>query len=343
MQRTQTTIEPINDKFAWGSSEMGKIMFISHGKRDGFGNATKICKKAKKQLSDWTRTAHAKRRIASLAKTLGVADEDLIYVPNCGNATRGTYVHPMLLILIAEWCSADYSILIMNVMTERMEHQARLENETLKKDLDESRTEVSRLDAFLAESRQAYQEARDAHTRARSEAEEARRDAADKSKQIEELLAMGRTALGHNVALRDQNGILINKVDTVQEALHITQHRQTMPTENPKDENHLTIVRTGYPSDAALARYWWGDYKVIRCNKASLARALSTIKEMFPEMTIVYQIDYSPNSMMLWKNVLRKVGHRIKLRNCEFDIIDPNYTIRKLIRDIEKVHASRFQ
>lgn len=93
----------IDDIYAYGKLGKFNVMII---KNNGYINATKLCKDGKKEFFNWYKNKDSKELIDELKSSLHKRRELLIFKNMKGKyITRGTYVHPELIIHIASWCS----------------------------------------------------------------------------------------------------------------------------------------------------------------------------------------------------------------------------------------------
>jgi len=77
-------------------------------KKNGYINASKLCKDAGKEFRHWTDNKTSKRLIYLLTAKI---DNILISIRG-GRDTliRETYVHPILVTYIAIWCSQEFAL-----------------------------------------------------------------------------------------------------------------------------------------------------------------------------------------------------------------------------------------
>lgn len=79
--------------------------------KDGYINATLLCKTGGKEFKNWYRTDIAKKTIISVENHTGIDKQKLIIIRKGGNPkTQGTWMHPLLATIVAQWISVEFSI-----------------------------------------------------------------------------------------------------------------------------------------------------------------------------------------------------------------------------------------
>uniref|UniRef100_A0A6C0CBR9 KilA-N domain-containing protein n=1 Tax=viral metagenome TaxID=1070528 RepID=A0A6C0CBR9_9ZZZZ len=77
---------------------------------NGYINASKLCYECDKQFKNWLRNSTSKDLIEEFRANGISADKLMIIIAGGKNIkTRGTYVHPKLIIHIASWCGANFA------------------------------------------------------------------------------------------------------------------------------------------------------------------------------------------------------------------------------------------
>lgn len=109
-----------------------------------------------------------------------------------------------------------------------------------------------------------------------------------------------------------------------------------------KDDHMLIIIKNNDDPDEYEDEY---KYHALRVMTGSLNARVSAHKELHPDMEILMTINYSPNSINLWKRIRKNLGtgrnKKIDIDHCQFNLQN-NYSIRNLIRDIQDIHNERF-
>ena len=92
-------------------------------KKNGFINATHLCKTCDKDFHDWYNETYSKELIEEVkteTPKLGLkAIKNPVIENNDGpEFVRGYYVHSDIIINIAMWCSSRYARLVSNILEE---------------------------------------------------------------------------------------------------------------------------------------------------------------------------------------------------------------------------------
>jgi hypothetical protein len=79
--------------------------------RDGYVNATAMCKAAGKFWADYHRQISTKEFVAELSAEVGIPTTELIQSVTGGvPALQGTWIHPQVAIHLAQWLSAQFAV-----------------------------------------------------------------------------------------------------------------------------------------------------------------------------------------------------------------------------------------
>lgn len=79
--------------------------------RDGYVNATAMCKASGKDWFDYSRIGSTKDFLAELEAETGIPGSQLVQSVKGGNpALQGTWVHPQVAIHLAQWASAKFAV-----------------------------------------------------------------------------------------------------------------------------------------------------------------------------------------------------------------------------------------
>jgi hypothetical protein len=86
---------------------------VSQRQRDGYINATAMCKAAGKNYSDYARLNATIAFTSELVSVLGIPRTDLIQSLTGGTPTlQGTWVHPQVAVNLAQWVSPKFAVLV---------------------------------------------------------------------------------------------------------------------------------------------------------------------------------------------------------------------------------------
>lgn len=84
---------------------------ISQRAKDGYINATSMCKAAEKQFYDYNRLGTTRPFLSALSAETGIPASGLILTIKGGTpALQGTWVHPRVAIHLAQWLSAEFAV-----------------------------------------------------------------------------------------------------------------------------------------------------------------------------------------------------------------------------------------
>jgi hypothetical protein len=102
---------------------------ISQRVKDGYINATAMCKAAGKEWSDYSRLSTTKPFLDELSSVTGITRGGLIQsiiggVPHL----QGTWVHPQVAVHLAQWLSPKFAVLVSQWVAEWMSGGARSVN-----------------------------------------------------------------------------------------------------------------------------------------------------------------------------------------------------------------------
>ena len=103
-----TIIKNLDDDFAHAKLGPLKVIIM---KKNGFANATRMCKEVDKRYSNWAKLEYSKELIEDIHELYGGSPKikSEIHVVDGPKLTRGVYVHPSLIINVAYWCNTGYN------------------------------------------------------------------------------------------------------------------------------------------------------------------------------------------------------------------------------------------
>jgi hypothetical protein len=107
------TFEPVNNQYEWGTYFEFKVLIMI---RNGYINATKLCKDGNKRFDRWLQNEFSKELIDKLERSHG--EMPCIKIGNGDNDFRGTYVHRKLITHIASWISPDFALKVSDIVEE---------------------------------------------------------------------------------------------------------------------------------------------------------------------------------------------------------------------------------
>lgn len=84
---------------------------ISQRARDGYINATAMCRAAERPWADYGRLQQTQKFFAALSSDMGIPITDLVQSIRGGDPRlQGTWVHPQVAINLAQWLSAEFAV-----------------------------------------------------------------------------------------------------------------------------------------------------------------------------------------------------------------------------------------
>lgn len=94
---------------------------IQQRAKDGYINATAMCKASGKLFPDYTRLKSTNDFLAALGGSMGIPINRLVITIVTGaNEVRGSYVHPQVAINLAQWLSPEFAVRVTEWVYEWM-------------------------------------------------------------------------------------------------------------------------------------------------------------------------------------------------------------------------------
>ncbi len=149
---SELIFEDINSDY--GRGNYGTISVIIR-KKDGYINATKLCKDAGKELFNWNKNNMSNELMEELEQVLRIRRTSLMEVYQSGTIRElsGTYAHPKLIPHIASWSSVKFAVTVSEIVNNFLVREYK---ETIRaKD-----THIDELIQEVKETRHSLQEAR---------------------------------------------------------------------------------------------------------------------------------------------------------------------------------------
>lgn len=98
---------------------------IDQRAKDGYINATALCKAAGKMLADYLRLGSTKAFFDELSADMGIPISEIIQIVKGGDsAFQGTWVHPQVAIHLGQWASPKFAVLVSKWVHEWMSGRA---------------------------------------------------------------------------------------------------------------------------------------------------------------------------------------------------------------------------
>jgi len=93
--------------------------FIVPFRKDGYVNATQLCKAGKKRFNHWNSLESTKDLINELNRSAGIPADLLIDTKMTGiNEERGSWIHPDLAVQLAQWISPSFALQVSRYIRE---------------------------------------------------------------------------------------------------------------------------------------------------------------------------------------------------------------------------------
>ena len=302
----------INEDYAWGKYGDFKVIIM---KENGYINATKICNDVhtkygkKKEFKHWKSNKDATELMAEISSSVDLPTDDLMLTITGGKITsiRGTYAHPDLIPHIASWASPAFAVRVSKIVNEYYTKKViKAKNKLIKRKDD-------KIDELLAENRL-------------------------QTKKIGKMDKRIKRLLSKHDKLHDQNEEILHKVD------HISNDR-VVSTGRVANDHLLVILKNNDDPDDYDEDETIYDYHALRVMRKSKNARLVEHTKRHPQMEVLSEITYSPNSINLWNRIKDQLGSgrkkKLFIDNCKFNLRD-GYEEEDLISDIQNIHDERF-
>ena len=310
-------IETIDNKYSRAKFGPFEVLMMSD---NGYVNATKLCKGAGKEFTEWRRSKAAKEYMSYLSTSLGFSRDELIITDTGRNSIRGAYVHPDLIITIAQWCSPEYSHKVTKVMHEYHSKQAIEEKDAIIGKKDDKIDELMKL---------------------------MKKQRKEQKQEIQKLITLAKK---QGVKLDRTTDELIHTRETLEETNerldHVSDVLEDVATDRvvkgkARNSEILLVVENNCPKEDRPKKKTYYEYKVFRVAKKSKNSRLNTHRTTYPDAEIIFEVD-QPNSVNLWQRFLDKYNNKkIKAKGCDFNLIRP-CTKRSFLRLLNQMHDERF-
>ena len=340
MSNWEIKTEQINDDYYWG--EFGGFRVIVR-EEDGYINGSRMIVTTGKRFNDWTRNKQTKELVREIAEHAEIPACDLMEAVNRGvtNELRGTYVHPDLIIHLAQWCSPAYAVKVSHIVQDYHAREHRREQKRLKKQVKRAKQRA---------------------TKAEEKVEKKRVKISELKAQLDEMLEMGHAQLRQldrqdakldrthdqldrtNRQLGQANhqldrtnrqlGQANHQLDAISTKLDVARHDRVVLTRRQRDKNVLYILQLYDRHRRSLFNHY-----VIRGKGETIQGRVNKVIQDYPEARVIHRIEYTPNSIILWLRYQQEYGQHIVKSGNHFDWtdVDPQVGLAKL----DWVHASR--
>jgi uncharacterized protein YoxC len=322
--------ESIDDNYTWAKyCEFNIIMM----KKNGYINATHLCKLEGKQFKHWLENKNSKELINEVNYELnsagiptklmhdknsagiptklmhdknsaGIPTKDIIIKNMAGSfITRGTYVHPDLIPHVASWTSPKFAVKVSKIVN----------NYAIKEFEDKINSIIESKDKKI----------------------KAKDDKIDKlSSKIDKLLSkvdnLNETVEGLNSnidELHTQNDELLDKVDSVCED-------KVVKSDDIGNKPAFVIMKNN-----GNTRF---KYYVIRSKNKYIMSAVKRYQDRYSNTTKLLDITYNPNAVNLWDRIKEKSKGKLIIRANYFNR-HKCYSEEQLITDIKKINDEKYE
>jgi hypothetical protein len=332
--------ENINEQYSLGRYDDFPVIVAN---QNGYMNATKLCQEIAKQmgskkiLKDFFGTAHNKEIVKAVSLYTGIDVNDLKFLVQGGmKETKGTYVHNLLITHIASWASPKFAVKVSVIVNEYLSMREKEKNDSLLRKKDDKINELfilnkksdAKLDKLIKINKK----------------QDKKLD--ENNVTMDQLLVTNKK---QEAKLHDMGKDLKHALQTrdiVSDDLDKKCHHVVVKTGALKDDNILIIMKKNSPPPEESDDNDEVDYKyyVARTNKENRESTIARQKKSHENLTILMEIKYVPNSVMLWKNVCNSIAkgkkNKITVSRNDFNLSD-NYTEREFIKDIKNIFDKR--
>jgi|SRR5579872_881155 len=311
----------INEDYAWGKYGDIKVIIM---KENGYINATHLVHNTQtkngrpKEFRQWKLLSTTEDLLSVVSKDVGISTTNLFIVIQTSSnkiaVTRGTYVHPDLIPQIASWASPNFAHTISKIVNKYFSKKADKEQTKLLKKKDDKIDKLNeKVDVLLSNNETLL----------------------SKNKKMDKRI---KRLLSKNDDLLDQNDEILHKVD-------IISNDRVVPTTSRRNDHLLVIIKNNDDAEEYAEDEICYGYHALRVMNKSLNTRIANHKSRHPDMEILCEIAYSPNSMNLWNRIKDQLGkgkkRKLTIDHCKFNL-RKKYTEEEMIDDIQAIHDERF-
>ncbi len=310
------------------------------GYRAGYINATKLCSSAEKKFPHWLENNNSKKMISAFSVAIGIPEATMMVKIMTSSKSltqiRGTYVHPDLIPHIASWASPVFAIKVSKIVNQYYISKAIEEKDRLlKKKQDKIDRMSAKMDKILASNKKMLTKndillakndellAKNNILLAKSDKQNAKIGKMDD--RIKRLLA--------------KNDDMHSDIQDISGKLAVASYARVVPDKG-LDNNMLVIIKNNvnpkeYGKNETIYRY-----HCMRLLKSTCNSSISKHRIRYPNMEVLLSIDYSPNSINLFKRIKESLIGKIEFDKCRFNLCK-GYTEERLLNDIKRIHDKR--
>jgi len=331
-------VTDINEQYSTAKYDDFSVIMM---KKNGYINATKLCQEvakqmgSKKKLKDFFGTNHNKEIVESVSLYTGIDVDDLKFLVQGGmKETKGTYVHHLLITHIASWASPKFAVKVSVIVNEYLSMKEKEKNDSLLKSKDDK---INKLFILNKQSDAKLDEL----IRINKKQDEKLKE---NNITMDELLITNKNQETKIDGIKKNLKHALKTRDIVSDDLDKKCHHVVVKTGELKDDNILIIMKKNSPDDESDDDDINYKYYVARTNKENREATIARQKKSHENLTILMEIKYVPNSIMLWKNVCNDIAkgkkNKITVSRNDFNLSD-NYTEQEFIKDIKNIFNKR--
>jgi hypothetical protein len=297
--------ETINNHYEWGYYFEFKVLIMT---KNGYLNATRMCKDKGKKLGNWLQNLSSKELIDEFESEAGnPSDGKSMITISGGNDLdyRGTYIHPDLIPSIASWISPAFALKVNRIVNEYRLREEKLKHVSIVKEKDDKIDELKNM-ILRMES---------------------------KNDNVFKDIKATVTDLTDNISkLSLENQITHEKLDDVQETLSIVVEDRVV---RPDDESTMNTIVI-YENEKDNNKFY-----IFRVQKRGFKVALKRYLNKNPDALKFDEIDYNPNAINYYNRFKKEYKKEIKSCYNSFELI--GITKNTLREFIAKVNNEKYQ
>lgn len=294
-------VDCINEDYGWATFGNTQVIMML---KNGYINATQLCKSGNKQFRNWLSNEQSKLLIESVESDIN--DAATILITGGNNALiRGTYVHPDIIVHVGSWISVEFAKMVSKIVLNYFAEQ----------NLKKYKQEIQEKDAAIVKMQNTM-------------------DTLFEQNNV--LMKQNAKLLSVNNDLKNINLDQTNKIDellgyskTMNNKLDYIKHNYVVDSK-PCDMNMFVLLRNN------AGPYM---YTVIRCMHKSYFDCYTRHLKKYPRAEKILEL-VDPYANNLWNRVKDHVS--IDSKYASFNILQP-YDENNLLADIKKNADIRFE
>jgi hypothetical protein len=146
MSLASTIFESITPDYSYGKYDNFKVIIMT---KNGYINATKLCAENGKEFKQWLRNDGSKgimNEVDTYLAGVNSLQPSIEIIKDSGsNELRGTYVHPLLVPIIAIWISPAYAFKASKILIDYSNNEYKEQNNKLVQDNNKLSDDIKKL------------------------------------------------------------------------------------------------------------------------------------------------------------------------------------------------------